>query len=142
MLLEYARVSTDDQNLNLQLDALTKADCDRIYQEKRSGGTIQREELNRLLDNIREGDTLVVWWLDRLGRSLKHLIEIVTKLEEDKIGFKSHTENIDTTTPTGKLIFHIFGALSEFERNLQRANLSRVGCSARQWPQKAGDLSR
>lgn len=138
MLLGYARVSTDDQNLNLQLDALTKAGCDRIYQEKRSGGTIQREELNRLLDNIREGDTLVVWRLDRLGRSLKHLIEIVTKLEEDKIGFKSLTENIDTTTPTGKLIFHIFGALSEFERNLIKERTSAGLAAARARGRKGG----
>jgi len=118
MLVGYARVSTDDQNLDLQKDALHKAGCGRIFEEKRSGGTIQREELHRALDMLRAGDTLAVWRLDRLGRSLKHLLEIVANLEEKGIGFRSLTENIDTTTSTGKLIFHIFGALSEFERNL------------------------
>lgn len=118
MFVGYARVSTDDQNLDLQKDALQKASCQRIFEEKRSGGTIQREELMRALDILRAGDTLVVWRLDRLGRSLRHLIELINSLEERGIGFKSLTEAIDTTTSTGKLVFHIFGALSEFERNL------------------------
>ena len=129
MLVGYARVSTDDQNLDLQKDALHKANCKRIFEEKRSGGTIQREELNRALDILRPGDTLVVWRLDRLGRSLRHLIEIINALEEKGIGFKSLTENIDTTTSTGKLIFHIFGALSEFERNLIKER-TRAGLDA------------
>jgi len=129
MLIGYARVSTDDQNLDLQKDALHKVKCQRIFEEKRSGGTIQREELNRALDILRPGDTLVVWRLDRLGRSLRHLIEIVNALEEKGIGFKSLTENIDTTTSTGKLVFHIFGALSEFERNLIKER-TRAGLDA------------
>ncbi len=138
MLVGYARVSTDDQNLDLQKDALVKANCQRIFEEKRSGGTIQREELTRALDVVREGDTLVVWRLDRLGRSLKHLIDMINILEERKIGFKSLTENIDTTTSTGKLIFHIFGALSEFERNLIKERTAAGLAAARARGKKGG----
>ena len=118
MLIGYIRVSTHDQNLDLQRDALKKAGCSKFFEDQASGSTQARPALDRMLDSLREDDTVVVWRLDRLGRSLKHLIEVVTYLEENKIGFKSLQESIDTTTSGGKLIFHIFGALAEFERNL------------------------
>lgn len=118
MIIGYARVSTQDQNPELQLDALKAAGCERIYQEKMSGATRQRPELEACFNALREGDTLLVWRLDRLGRSLKDLVEIVTSLEERGVAFRSLTENIDTSNTGGKLIFHIFGALAEFERNL------------------------
>lgn len=118
MIIGYARVSTQDQNPELQIDALEAAGCERIYQEKITGKTRQRPELDACLNALRKGDTLLVWRLDRLGRSLKDLVEIVTSLEERGVGFRSLTESIDTTNTSGKLIFHIFGALAEFERNL------------------------
>lgn len=129
MLIGYARVSTHDQNLDLQKDALEKAECERIYVERISGSSSSRPELERILEMIREGDALVVWRLDRLGRSLKHLIELFSQLEERRIGFRSLTESIDTTTPGGRLIFHIFGALAEFERNLIRER-TKAGLAA------------
>jgi DNA invertase Pin-like site-specific DNA recombinase len=118
MLIGYARVSTHDQTLNLQQDALQKAGCNKIFTDTASGAKTERKGLEEALRYVRTGDTLVVWRLDRLGRSLPHLITTLTGLEEGGIGFKSLTENIDTTTSGGKLIFHIFGALAEFERNL------------------------
>ncbi|HYT41451.1 MAG TPA: recombinase family protein, partial [Methylomirabilota bacterium] len=118
MLIGYARVSTQDQTLNLQNDALEKIGCVKIFTDIISGATTERQGLDEALAYVREGDTLVVWRLDRLGRSLKHLIETITALNNRKIGFKSITENIDTTTSGGKLIFHIFGALAEFERDI------------------------
>ena len=118
MLIGYARVSTHDQNLDLQKDALEKAGCEKIHVEKASGKSSNRPELEKAMNYLRKGDTLVVWRLDRLGRSMKHLIELITQLEEKGIGFRSLTEAMDTTTSGGKLIFHIFGALAEFERNL------------------------
>jgi DNA invertase Pin-like site-specific DNA recombinase len=122
MLIGYARVSTNEQNLDLQRDALLRVGCTEknIYTDKITGTKAERKGLEQALTHLREGDTLVVWRLDRLGRSLKHLIETVTKLQEQKIAFKSITENIDTSTATGQLVFHIFGALAEFERNLIR----------------------
>lgn len=116
------RVSTLDQNLDLQEDALKKEGCEKIYQDKISGSLskFHRAGLSESLEYLREGDILVVYKLDRLGRSLKDLIEIVNDLGERKIGFKSISESIDTTTANGKLIFHIFGAISEFERELIR----------------------
>ena len=120
MLIGYARVSTQDQTLHLQMDALEKIGCTKIFTDTISGSATQRLGLDEALDYVREGDTLVVWKLDRLGRSLKHLIETIATLNNRKIGFKSITENIDTTTSGGKLVFHIFGALAEFERNLIR----------------------
>lgn len=120
MNVGYARVSTQDQNLNLQMDDLKKAGCEKIFTDVVSGTKSERDGLEEALTFLREGDTFVVWKLDRLGRSLKHLIEIVTDLNDKKIGFRSLRENIDTTTPGGKLIFHIFGALSEFEREIIR----------------------
>ena len=117
-LLGYARVSTLDQDPALQTDALDAAGCWRVWTDKASGKLDRRPQLDKVLDQLRPGDTLVVWRLDRLGRSMKHLISVVGDLEERGIGFRSLTENIDTTTPAGKLIFHIFGALAEFEREL------------------------
>jgi DNA invertase Pin-like site-specific DNA recombinase len=120
MLVGYARVSTQEQTLDLQLDALKKAGCGRIFTDTISGAKQERRGLSEALEFMREGDTIVVWRLDRLGRSLKHLIETVTALAERRVGFKSLTEQIDTTTSGGKLIFHVFGALAEFERDLIR----------------------
>lgn len=118
MLIGYARVSTGDQNIDLQSDALNRAGCEKIFMDKESGAVSARSGLEQAMQMLREGDTLVVWRLDRLGRSLKHLIDIMGKLEQRKIGFKSIQESIDTGTPGGRLVFHIFGALAEFERNL------------------------
>lgn len=118
MKVGYARVSTHDQNLSLQLDALGRAGCQKIYQDQMSSMKAERPGLQEALTYLRSGDTLVVWRLDRLGRSLKHLIEMVNGLEERGIGFQSLQESIDTTTSGGRLVFHIFGALAEFERNL------------------------
>ena len=120
MEIGYARVSTGEQTLHLQLDALQSAGCGKIYQETASGAKADRPVLEEVLSYIRAGDTLVVWRLDRLGRSLEHLIDVVAALAERGVGFKSLTEQIDTTTPGGKLIFHVFGALAEFERDLIR----------------------
>src|SRR5207248_10164734 len=120
MLIGYARVSTQDQTLDLQKDALEKIGCNKIFTDTASGAKAERKGLEEALNYVREGDTLVVWRLDRLGRSLKHLIETITTLNNRKIGFKSIQENIDTTTSGGKLIFHIFGALVEFERHMIR----------------------
>jgi DNA invertase Pin-like site-specific DNA recombinase len=120
MDIGYARVSTGEQTLDLQLDALKAAGCGKVYEETASGAKADRPVLEEVLGYLRPGDTLVVWRLDRLGRSLKHLIEVVAALAERGIGFKSLSEQIDTTTPGGKLIFHVFGALAEFERDLIR----------------------
>ena len=120
MLIGYARVSTQDQTLDLQLDALKHAGCEKFYTDTASGAKAERKGLEEALDYAREGDILVVWRLDRLGRSLRHLIETITTLNNRKVGFKSITENIDTTTSGGKLVFHIFGALAEFERDIIR----------------------
>lgn len=129
MKIGYARVSSDDQNLDLQRDALKAAGCERIYEEKESGGKVDRVELLRLVEALRSGDTVVVWRLDRLGRSLKHLIETVESFESMGVGFQSVTEAIDTTTSGGKLVFHIFAALAEFERTLIRER-TRAGLKA------------
>ena len=120
MLIGYARVSTQDQTLNLQLDCLKQAGCTRIFEDHISGTKAERPGLQNALSHLRAGDTLVVWRLDRLGRSLRHLIDTMMGLEAQGIGFKSLQENIDTTTSSGKLIFHIFGSLAEFERDLIR----------------------
>ena len=114
MLIGYARVSTGDQNLDMQKDELKRAGCRRICTDVASGAKSERPGLNDALTYARESDTLVVWKLDRVGRSLGHLIETVQQLQARGIGFRSLHENIDTTTGTGKLIFHIFGALAEY----------------------------
>ena len=120
MLIGYARVSTPDQSLDLQRDALLAAGCDpnHLYTDVASGAKADRPGLEAALHYLRAGDTLVVWKLDRLGRSLTHLIDTVRRLDARGIGFKSLQEHIDTTTPGGKLVFHVFAALAEFERDL------------------------
>jgi DNA invertase Pin-like site-specific DNA recombinase len=138
MLIGYARVSTHEQTLNLQKDALQKAGCDKIFTDTASGAKAERIGLEDALNYVRKGDTLVVWRLDRLGRSLPHLITTMMDLEEQGIGFKSLTENIDTTTSGGKLIFHIFGALAEFERNLIRERTTAGLVAARARGRKGG----
>ena len=122
MNVGYARVSTGDQNFDLQRDALLAAGCDesKIFTDKLSGAKDDRPGLAQALAYVRAGDTLVVWRLDRLGRSLSHLIGVTAALEQRGVGFKSLQEGIDTTTSGGKLVFHIFGALAEFERSLVR----------------------
>jgi DNA invertase Pin-like site-specific DNA recombinase len=129
MQIGYARVSTQDQNPALQLDALEEAGCEKIFMEKASGAQRDRSELHAALEYIRPGDTLVVWKLDRLARSLRQLIETVESLNARAIGFRSLTEAIDTTTPGGKLTFHIFGALAEFERSVIRER-TKAGLAA------------
>jgi DNA invertase Pin-like site-specific DNA recombinase len=116
----YARVSTNEQTLDLQRDALHQAGCLKTFTDRISGATDERKGLDAALAYLRPGDTFVVWKLDRLGRSLKHLIATITALQEQQVEFRSLTEQIDTSTPGGKLIFHIFGALAEFERDLIR----------------------
>jgi DNA invertase Pin-like site-specific DNA recombinase len=138
MLIGYARVSTSDQTLALQQDALEKAGCDRIFTDTASGAKAERVGLADAVAYARERDVLVVWRLDRLGRSLKHLIETITALNNRKIGFKSITEAIDTTTSGGKLIFHIFGALAEFERDIIRERTQAGLTAARARGRKGG----
>lgn len=129
MFVGYARVSTQDQNPALQLDALKAAGCKKVFTEKASGAQRDRPELAAALSYMRQGDSLVVWKLDRLARSLPQLIETVATLEDQGIGFRSLTEAIDTTTAGGKLVFHIFGALAEFERSVIRER-TRAGLKA------------
>src|ERR671927_868783 len=133
ILVGYARVSTNEQTLDLQKDALEKLGCSKIYSDVVSGAKAERKGLQEALEYVREGDTLVLWRLDRLGRSRKRLIETITRLNNRNIGFKSITENIDTTTSGGKLIFHIFGALAEFERDIikERTNAGLEAARAR-----------
>ncbi len=131
MLVGYARVSTLDQTPELQLDALSAAGCEKIFTEKASGALRERPELQAALGYMRKGDTLMVWKLDRLARSLKQLIETVEELEAGGIGFKSITEAIDTTTSGGRLVFHIFAALAEFERSIIRQRTMAGLASAR-----------
>jgi len=138
MLVGYARVSTHDQTLDLQLDALKAAGCSKVSQDTVSGAKESRPGLEEALAYLRPGDTLVVWRLDRLGRTLRHLIETVTDLEEKGIGFKSLQESIDTTTSSGKLIFHVFSALAEFERSLIRERTQAGLTAARARGRKGG----
>ena len=118
MLIGYARVSTLDQNLTLQKDALKKAGCERVYEDLVSGTKSNRPGLDRALEMLREGDTLVVWKLDRLGRSVKHLITLISDLNSRGIHFKSLTDSIDTNTPSGRFFFHVMASLAEMEREL------------------------
>ncbi|MEO1018423.1 MAG: recombinase family protein [Pseudomonadota bacterium] len=138
MLVGYARVSTQDQDPALQLDALKAAGCDKIFQEKASGAQRDRPELKAALDYIRDGDTLVVWKLDRLARSIKQLIETVEELGSRGVGFRSTTEAIDTTTNGGRLVFHIFAALAEFERSIIRERTMAGLQAARSRGRKGG----
>lgn len=125
----YARVSTHDQDPALQLDALRAAGCTKTFEDRASGARADRPGLRQALDYVRDGDVLIVWKLDRLGRSLPHLIETVGELEQRGVGFRSITEAIDTTTPGGRLVFHLFGALGQFERDLIRER-TRAGLDA------------
>lgn len=129
MLIGYARVSTDDQNLDLQRDALEQAGCQKIYEDHLSGAKAERPGLQQTLDTLRAGDVLVVWRLDRLGRSLKDLLQIVETLEDKGIELQSLQEAINTSSSGGKLVFHLFAALAEFERNLLRER-TQAGLSA------------
>ena len=138
MNIGYARVSTQDQNLDLQNDALKAAGCENIYTDKMSGAKKNRPGLEEILGFIRKGDTLVVWKLDRLGRSLKHLIQVLNQLDERGVYFKSIQESLDTSTPGGKLIFHVFGALAEFERDIIRERTMAGLAAARARGRKGG----
>jgi DNA invertase Pin-like site-specific DNA recombinase len=120
MKIGYARISTKDQKLDLQTDALEKAGCEKIFTDVASGAKSQRPGLDEALNFARQKDVIVIWKLDRLGRSLKHLIQTVNDLSEREVGFESIEEKLDTTSASGKLLFHIFGALAEFERELIR----------------------
>ena len=136
-LIGYARVSTTDQKAELQIDALKAAGCQRVFTDKASGSLTSRPQLDRMLDHLREGDVVVVWRLDRLGRSLKNLIALVEDLADRGVGFRSLSESIDTTTANGKLFFSIMGALAEFERELIRertmAGLEAAGPGPGRW---------
>lgn len=129
----YARVSTEDQNLDMQRDALTAAGCSVIYEETASGKGAARPELEQCRKALRPGDALIVWRLDRLGRSLPDLVQIVSELEQKDIGFESVTERIETGSAAGKLVFHVFAALADFERNLirERTNAGLAAARAR-----------
>jgi DNA invertase Pin-like site-specific DNA recombinase len=129
MRIGYARVSTDDQTLDLQRDALKRAKCREVYEEQASGKSTGRPQLEGCLKSLRAGDTLVVWRLDRLGRNLADLVSLIAELEQRKINFESMTEKIETVSPAGRLVFHVFAALAEFERSLIRER-TMAGLSA------------
>ncbi|MFT8329981.1 recombinase family protein [Bifidobacterium psychraerophilum] len=133
MIIGYARISTLEQNEQLQTDALTEAGCDRVFVDHASGAKAHRPELDHLLDVIRQGDTLIVWKLDRLGRSVQNLVDLMNLLQSRGVGFKSLTENMDTTTPGGVLIFNVFAAMAQFERDLirERTNAGLQAARAR-----------
>lgn len=138
MLVGYARVSTSDQDLGLQLDALTKAGCEKIFDDIASGAKDERKGLNAALEFMRAGDTFVVWKLDRLSRSLQQLLELVSRLEKAEIGLNSLKDKIDTTTPGGKLVFHVFGALAQFEAEVIRERTNAGLAAARARGRKGG----
>jgi len=142
MLIGYARVSTLDQTLALQQDALQQAGCEHIFTDTVSGSVTDRPGLTQALSHLRAGDTLVVWRLDRLGRSFSHLIETVRQLQARGIGFRSLQEQIDTGTSGGKLVFHVFGALAEFERDLIRERTTAGLVAARARGRVGGRPSR
>ena len=138
MLIGYARVSTQDQNLDLQTEALTKVGCKKIYNDKISGSRAERPGLTKALEMLRVGDTLVVWKLDRLGRSVKNLVDLVGELHQQGIQFKSLTDAIDTGTPSGRFFFHVMASLAEMERELT-VERTRAGLEvARQLGRKGG----
>ena len=129
MIYGYARVSTGDQTTNLQRDALERAGCDRILTDVASGARTHRPELDHMLDLLREGDTVVVWKLDRLGRSMQNLVDLMATFDERGVRFRPLTESMDTSTPGGTLVFNIFGSLAQFERDLIRER-TRAGLEA------------
>lgn len=133
LIFGYARVSTADQSLDLQVDALRAVHCERIFSDVASGAKAKRPELDSMLSILREGDEVVVWKLDRLGRSLRHLLDLMTLFEEKGVHFRSLTEGVDTGTPSGKLIFNVFASLSQFERDLirERTNAGLAAARAR-----------
>lgn len=131
MVIGYARISRHEQSFDLQDDALKAAGCERIYRDQMSGAKEQRKGLDEMLQQIRDGDLVVVWRLDRLGRSLKHLIGLVEQFEKLGVQFRSIQEGMDTSTPTGKMIFQVFGAVAEFERNLIRERTNAGLAAAR-----------
>lgn len=138
MIVGYARVSTQDQNPELQMDALSAAGCEQVFHEKAAGTSRERPELTACLRSLRQGDQLVVWKLDRLARSLKDLVEIIDDLQRRGVGFRSLTESIDTTNTSGRLVFHIFGALAEFEHSLIRERTIAGLAAARARGRKGG----
>jgi len=129
MIIGYSRVSTNEQNLSLQIDALKKADCEKIYEDKMSGSKNDRPGLIQAIEMLRKGDTLVVWKLDRLGRSLKNLITLIGELEERGIHFRSVTDSIDTSTPAGRFFFHMMASLAQMEKELIQER-TRAGLEA------------
>ncbi|WP_367143626.1 recombinase family protein [Pantoea stewartii] len=129
MLIGYVRVSTNDQNTDLQRNALQSANCEQIFEDKISGKTSERPGLKRALRTLKAGDTLVVWKLDRLGRSMRHLVMLTEELRERGVNFRSLTDSIDTSTPMGRFFFHVMGALAEMERELI-VERTRAGLSA------------
>jgi DNA invertase Pin-like site-specific DNA recombinase len=129
MKIGYARVSTKEQNLALQLDALEKEGCKKIFQEKISGAKADRPELKKMIDQLREGGVIITWKLDRLGRSLRDLVNLMNEIQDKGAGLKSLNDSIDTTTPHGKLTFHLFASLAEFERDIIRER-TRAGLEA------------
>ncbi|HAU1790001.1 TPA: recombinase family protein [Legionella pneumophila] len=138
MKIGYARVSTKEQSLSMQVDALKKTGCDQIHEEIASGAKTARPVLDEIVRNLRDGDTLVIWKLDRLGRNLAHLIHLTTKLIEKKVGLISLNDPIDTTTAQGRLVFGIFASLAEFERELIRERTQAGLKSARARGRKGG----
>ena len=138
MKIGYARVGTKEQSFDLQLDALQKAGCDKTYREVASGARAERPVLKQLLENLRRGDVLVIWKLDRLGRSLKHLVELINDLREREIGLQSLNDPIDTATAQGRLSFYLFASLAEFERDLIRERTRAGLSSARARGRKGG----
>ena len=142
MLIGYARVSTQDQNLDLQIDALTNAGCEKLFQEKISGSRAARPEFSKALETMRQGDTLVVWKLDRLGRSVKNLVDLVGELHKQGVQFKSLTDAIDTGTPSGRFFFHVMASLAQMERELT-IERTRAGLeTARKLGRKGGRKRR
>ncbi|HEV7245969.1 MAG TPA: recombinase family protein [Shinella sp.] len=138
-LIGYARVSTCDQNLDLQVNALRSAGCAKVFKDHGISGAVEkRRGLNAVLRNLRRGDTLVVWRLDRLGRSIRHLIDVIAKLQARGIEFRSVTENIDTSSAGGRMIFHVIAAMAEFERSMISERTIAGMAAARQRGQSLG----